>query len=87
MVTSNEPMTLVAKELKLMVDYGFSTLEAIKAATSSPAKVLDRAEKYGTLADGMFADIAVFKGDVEADITTLENCLATYIDGKPVFEA
>ena len=87
MVTSNEPMTLIAKELKLMVDYGFTTLEAVKAATSSPAKVLDRADKYGTLAEGMYGDIAVFKGDVEADITALEECLATYIDGKALFEA
>jgi imidazolonepropionase-like amidohydrolase len=85
MVSSNDPMVLVAKELKLMVEYGLTTLEAVKAAPSAPAKVLGVEKKYGLLEKGKIAEIAVVKGDVEKDITALEDCVATFMSGKKVY--
>ncbi len=84
MVVYGAPVTPVAEELEYMVSFGMGTLSAIKTATSAPAKVLGLDSQIGLLKEGLFADIAIFEGDVEKDIAGLKKCKAVYVFGKKV---
>jgi len=57
-----------AQELVLMVRYGMSTLDALKAATSVSADVLDVANITGSIEPGKSADIIAVDGDPFTDI-------------------
>jgi imidazolonepropionase-like amidohydrolase len=61
----------LARELRLMVDYGMTPLQAIVAATGSAARNLDIHQQVGTIADGKQADLILVPGDPAADITRL----------------
>ncbi len=58
-------------ELKNLVDFGMTPLEAITAATSRPGRLL--APDIGALRPGFLADVILVKGDVLADIQLLQN--------------
>jgi imidazolonepropionase-like amidohydrolase len=58
-----------AREIELMVDYGMSRLEALKAATSVAGRVLHM--NIGEVKPGTFADLIAVDGDPAADITAL----------------
>jgi imidazolonepropionase-like amidohydrolase len=60
-----------AKELEMLVDYGMTPVQALKAATSVAAKALHMGEKIGTLKTGMLADLVAVEGDPTADIAAL----------------
>jgi imidazolonepropionase-like amidohydrolase len=60
-----------AKELIALVDRGMSPLEAIRAATTVAAELID-ADDRGRLAPGLFADIVGVPGDPTTDITVTE---------------
>lgn len=60
-----------AWELELLVDYGLSPIEALKAATSGNADIIDMKDKIGRIAPGMIADIAAFEGDPSKEISAL----------------
>jgi imidazolonepropionase-like amidohydrolase len=62
-----------AHEFKLMVDAGMPPMEAIKAATSVPAKFLDLDDKTGSIAVGKLAELVGVPGDPLKDITTTEH--------------
>ena len=51
------------REVELLVEAGFTPLEAIHIATSNGAGFLGEADKIGTLAPGKVADIVVLNGD------------------------
>jgi imidazolonepropionase-like amidohydrolase len=59
------------RELELLVESGFSPLEAITAATANAAAFLYRSDQIGTLRAGMFADLIVLRGDPRLDIAEL----------------
>jgi len=61
-----------AHEFKLMVDAGMPPMEAIKAATSVPAKFLDLDDKVGSIAVGKLAELVGVPGDPLKDITVTE---------------
>ena len=61
------------RALELLVQAGFSPLEAIKIATLNGAKYLGRDSKIGTLAVGKQADLIVVRGDPSARIEDVEN--------------
>ncbi|MDP3388151.1 MAG: amidohydrolase family protein [Eubacteriales bacterium] len=84
MVLDRAPVTPVNLELEYMVQYGLSNLDAVKAATSAPAKVLGLNHQIGLLLEGLHADIAIFKGDVETDITALKTCVGVFQNGKRI---
>ena len=51
------------RELELLVESGFTPLEAITAATGTAAAFLYRSEELGTLRPGLQADLVVLRGD------------------------
>ena len=60
-----------AKELLALVDRGMTPLEAIRAATTVAAELIDVTDR-GRLQPGLLADIVAVPGDPTADIGTLE---------------
>ena len=62
-----------AKEFALMVKYGMTPAQALKAATMTAAELLGMQDQIGSLETGKFADIVAVPGDPMADITQLEH--------------
>jgi imidazolonepropionase-like amidohydrolase len=56
------------RELELLVESGFTPLEAITAATGTAAEFLYRENELGTLRPGLVADLVVFDRDPLKDI-------------------
>ena len=61
-----------AVEFPLMVKYGMTPLQAIRAATSSAADLLDMKNDIGSVTAGKFADIVAVRGNPLSDITVLQ---------------
>lgn len=66
-------------ELKNLVAFGMTPLEAITAATSRPGHLL--APDVGQLRPGFRADLILIKGDVLADINLVQNVTHVIKDG------
>lgn len=60
-----------AKELLALVDRGMTPLQAIRAATTVSAELIDVTDR-GRLAPGLLADLVAVAGDPRADIGLLE---------------
>jgi imidazolonepropionase-like amidohydrolase len=69
------------RELELLVDAGFTPLEAIKIATLNGAQFLGEAEHVGSLTPGKQADIMLVKGDPSSKIADIENVEVVFKDG------
>ena len=61
-----------AREFKLMVDGGMPAIEALRAATSVPAKFLDLDDKVGSIAVGKLGELTGVQGNPLEDITVME---------------
>lgn len=59
-------------------------LQAIVAATSSAAELLEWDDKLGTIEEGKLADIIAVEGDPLSDITAMQNVRAVILNGKVV---
>jgi imidazolonepropionase-like amidohydrolase len=75
----NEP---IAREFEYLTKDGLSPMEAIQAATSKPAKMLDMEGEIGVVAPKAYADIIAVPGDPLADIGVLKNVQFVMKDGK-----
>lgn len=60
-----------AKELEMLVEYGMTPVQALKAATSVAATSLHLQEKLGVVKPGLYADLIAVSGDPTADIKAL----------------
>lgn len=70
------------REVELLVEAGFTPLEAIHIATENGAKFLGEDQHIGTLQTGKQADIVVIKGDPSTHIADIENVEIVFKDGK-----
>ena len=56
-----------------MVEYGMSPMQAVKAATSVPAVMLDQQGQIGVIAPGALADVIAVSADPLRDINAMKN--------------
>jgi imidazolonepropionase-like amidohydrolase len=75
-----------AKQFAVMVRYGMSPLDAIRAATINAAQALGRDDR-GSIEVGRFADLVAVKGDPAADVTELERVAVVVKGGVVVKDA
>jgi imidazolonepropionase-like amidohydrolase len=69
------------REVELLVEAGFSAVEAIKIATLNGATYLGLADRIGSIAPGKAADLVVVKGDPSKNIGDIENVETVFKDG------
>jgi imidazolonepropionase-like amidohydrolase len=69
------------REVELLVEAGFSPVQAIQIATSNGAQYLGEADKIGTIGAGKQADLVVIKGDPSNNIEDIENVETVFKDG------
>jgi imidazolonepropionase-like amidohydrolase len=69
------------REIELLVEAGFSALEAIKIATFNGAIYMDKQDRIGSIAAGKNADLVVVRGDPTTHITDIENVEIVFQDG------
>ena len=72
----------IAQEFGYMVKFGMSPMDAIKAATSKAAELLDKQGELGVIAPGAYADIIAVPGDPLANIDALKGVSFVMKDGK-----
>jgi hypothetical protein len=61
------------REIELLVEAGFTPVEAIQIATQNGALYLGQQDRIGTLAPGKQADLVLIKGDPSKRIDDIEN--------------
>ena len=69
------------REVELLVEAGFTPVEAIHIATANGAQFLSELDKIGTLAVGKAADVVVLQGDPSANIKDIEKVELVFKDG------
>jgi imidazolonepropionase-like amidohydrolase len=69
------------REVELLVEAGFTPLEAIHIATANGAQFLGEFDRIGTIAAGKQADLVVIKGDPSKKIDDIENVETVFKDG------
>jgi imidazolonepropionase-like amidohydrolase len=69
------------REVELLVEVGFTPVEAIHIATANGAQFLGEADRIGTIAVGKQADLVVIKGDPSKNIADIENVETVFKDG------
>jgi imidazolonepropionase-like amidohydrolase len=69
------------REVELLVEAGFTPLEAIHIATANGAQYLGESDRIGTIAPGKQADLGVIKGDPSKKIEDIENMETVFKDG------
>jgi hypothetical protein len=61
------------REIELLVEAGFTPVEAIQIATANGAAYLGQRERIGSIAPGKQADLVLIKGDPSKNIDEIEN--------------
>lgn len=74
-------------ELELLVEAGMTPLEAVTAATGGNARMLRRAEEFGTVRPGLSADLVAVAGDPLKDIRNTRSIRLVISRGRIVFQS
>lgn len=69
------------REIELLVNSGFTPVEAIKIATLNGATYIGQSDHIGSIAVGKNADLVVVKGDPSIHINDIENVELFFRDG------
>jgi imidazolonepropionase-like amidohydrolase len=69
-------------ELALLVEAGFTPMEALQAATLNPAKFLGKTDMYGTIRAGQAADLVLLDMNPLEDISHTRKIHAVVLGGK-----
>jgi imidazolonepropionase-like amidohydrolase len=72
----------IAQEFDYMVKFGMTPMQAIQAATTRAAELLDRKGELGVVAAGAVADIIAVQGDPTANVSALKDVKLVMKDGK-----
>ena len=75
------PGTDLHDEMKLFVQGGFTSMEALQAATLLPARILRAADRLGSIEVGKEADLVLLDADPLADITNTRKIAAVVLRG------
>ena len=67
--------------VELLVEAGFSPVEAIRIATLNGASYMGRDKEIGSVAVGKNADLLVIKGDPSKQISDIEDVEIVFKDG------
>jgi hypothetical protein len=67
--------------IELLVEAGFTPLEAIRIATRNGAELLGELERIGTLEAGKQADLVVVRGDPTKNVADIEKVEIVFKDG------
>jgi imidazolonepropionase-like amidohydrolase len=70
------------REMELLVESGFSPLDAISAATSTAAAFLYRGNELGSLRAGYKADLVVLRGQPDRDISAIRTVDRVMMAGR-----
>jgi len=69
------------REIELLVEAGFTPVEAIRIATLNGATYMGKEKQIGSLAAGKNADLILIKGDPSKQISDIENVEVVFKDG------
>ena len=69
------------REVELLVEAGFTPVEAIRIATLNGAQFLGEADHMGSIAAGKQADLVVIHGDPSTNIADIEKVETVFKDG------
>jgi imidazolonepropionase-like amidohydrolase len=69
------------RQIELLVEAGFTPVQAIRIATLNGATFLARQDRIGSIAVGKNADLVVVKGDPATRIADIENVEIVFKDG------
>ncbi len=69
------------REVELLVEAGFTPIEAIHIATANGAEFLGESGQIGTIAPGKAADLVVVRGDPSTHIEDIEKVETVFKDG------
>ena len=69
------------REIELLVEAGFTPVEAIKISTLNGATYLGLADRIGSIAPGKNADLFIVSGNPAAKISDVENVIVVFKDG------
>ncbi len=69
------------REVELLVEAGFTPLEAIHIASANGAAFLGESDRIGTIAPGKQADLYVVRGDPSSHIADIEKVELVFKDG------
>ncbi|MBM4187590.1 MAG: amidohydrolase family protein [Gemmatimonadetes bacterium] len=76
------PGSSLHDELAIFVSVGFTPSEALRAATSEPARLLGMSERLGTIAAGKLADLVLLDADPLEDIENVRRVAVVVADGR-----
>jgi hypothetical protein len=69
------------REIELLVEAGFSPVQAIKIATLNGAEFMGEGKHIGSIDPGKAADLVLVKGNPAKDISAVENVQVVFKDG------
>jgi hypothetical protein len=69
------------RQIELLVESGFTPVDAIRIATLNGAQYLKRADRVGSIAKGKRADLLIVRGDPASHIADIENAEMVFKDG------
>lgn len=69
------------REVELLVEAGFTPLEAIRIATSNGAQYLNATDRIGSIARGRHADLIILSADPSTNINNIEKVETVFKDG------